>query len=398
MEHFYERNAKLLARAKSSIYRQLQDKIHWSDRLIGILGARGTGKTTLLIQHMQQLRPSRNEALYMSLDDMYFLAHSLFETAETFIQRGGKYLFLDEVHKYPEWSRHLKNLYDVYPELHVVFTGSSVLDMQRQDADLSRRAVMYNMHGLSFREYLLLKHKLSLPLLDLKSLLSNPQKSFNLFPDDFRPYAYLPDYLKTGYYPFFTEGESSYPMKLQQVVRLVLESDLAELPGFDVRNARKMMQLLYIIASNVPFKPNVTKLSAQTGIARNIVNNYLQYLEQARLLTLMYPAGISTAILSKPEKVFLDNSNLMYAIAEEGVNRGSLRETFVLSQLKPVASSIDLSSSGDFLLNEKYTLEVGGKNKTNAQIRNQKNAFRVLDDVSAPYDNVIPIWMFGFLY
>jgi len=178
----------------------------------------------------------------------------------------------------------------------------------------------------------------------------------------------------------------------------VLESDLAELPGFDVRNARKMMQLLYIIASNVPFKPNVTKLSAQTGIARNIVNNYLQYLEQARLLTLMYPGGISTAILSKPEKVFLDNSNLMYAIAEEGVNRGSLRETFVLSQLKPVASSIDLSSSGDFLLNEKYTLEVGGKNKTNAQIRNQKNAFRVLDDVSAPYDNVIPIWMFGFLY
>jgi predicted AAA+ superfamily ATPase len=396
MEHFFDRSAWMVSRTRQSIERQIQQRIAWDDRLIGILGARGTGKTTLLIQRMREVQQGR-QAVYLSLDDIYFAGHALFDVVETFVNEGGNYLFLDEVHKYPGWSRHLKNIYDVFPDLRVVFTGSSVLDMQRQDADLSRRAVMYSMQGLSFREYLLLKHKLELPLLDIDDLIKNPAAAYARFSPDFRPFVYFEDYLKSGYYPFFKEGEQSYPIKLQQVVRLVLESDLAELPGFDVRNARKMMQLLYIIASNVPFKPNVTKLASQTGIARNIVNNYFQYMEQAELLKLMYPQGNSTALLPKPEKVYMENSNLMYAIAAEGVNRGSLRETFLLNQLKSLGD-VALSKEGDFLFRGKFTFEVGGKNKGNSQIKKVKNAYRVLDDVVVPHGNVIPLWMFGFLY
>lgn len=397
MEHFFEHSARLMSRVRTSIYRQVQDSIHWDDRLIGILGARGTGKSTLLIQQMRKLNLQRNEVVYMSLDDLYFAGNSLFQTIEAFIQQGGKYLFLDEVHKYPEWSRHIKNVYDMYPELYIVFTGSSVLDLRRQDADLSRRAVMYRMQGLSFREYLLLKHKMELPSVTLESLFLDAGAAYATFPEDFRPFVYFEDYLKTGYYPFFTEGEASYHRKLQQVIRLVLESDLAEMPGFDVRNARKMLQLLYILASNVPFKPNVTKLASQTGIARNIVNSYLQHLQEASLLTLMYHEGNSTAILAKPEKVYLENPNLSYAIVPDSVNRGSLRETFFVNQVK-MHAHLALSKQGDFIVDGKYTLEIGGKNKSNAQINHIPHAHRVLDNVVVPYGNVIPLWMFGFLY
>jgi predicted AAA+ superfamily ATPase len=397
MEHLFEHSARLMSRIRTSIYRQVQDSIHWDDRLIGILGARGTGKSTLLVQQMRKLNLPRNEAVYMSLDDLFFAGNSLFQTIETFIQQGGKYLFLDEVHKYPEWSRHIKNVYDMYPELHMVFTGSSILDLRRQDADLSRRAVMYRMQGFSFREYLLLKHKLELPAVSLQALFEDAGAVYSMLPGDFRPFMYFEDYLKAGYYPFFTEGEASYHRKLQQVIRLVLESDLAELPGFDVRNARKMLQLLYILASNVPFKPNVSKLSSQTGIARNIVNNYLQHLQEAGLLTLMHYEGNSTAMLAKPEKVLLENPNLSYAIVPDSVNLGSLRETFFVNQVK-MFGDLALSKQGDFILNGKYTLEVGGKNKSNVQISNTPHAFRVLDKVVVPYGNVIPLWMFGFLY
>lgn len=399
MEQLFQKSEVLTRIASSSLKRGIYEKIHWDSKLIGIKGARGTGKTTLLLQRLLSLKLPPQEALFLSLDDWYFTQHQLIDVAEEFIKKGGKYLFLDEVHKYPNWSIQIKNLYDYY-DVKIVFTGSSILDIAKLEGDLSRRAVMYTMQGLSFREYLNLEYQFSFEKINLEQLLANGSESFRpLFPADFKPYKYFSDYLKTGYFPLFREGKEVYFTKLQQVVRQIVEYDMAELKGFDVRNAKKMLQLLGLIAQQVPFKPNVQKLAEKMDMNRLTLQNYLVFLGEAKLIHLLYMEGNSTSTLQKPEKIFFENTNLAYALSGNSAPEiGSLRETFVLNQLL-FENEVMLSKHADFLLNQKWTLEIGGKNKKTKQIESIPDSLRILDDYDFTSNkSIIPIWLLGFLY
>ena len=397
METLLNKSQSLIRQVKIDFKRYLYGEIKWNNRLIGIKGARGTGKTTLLLQYLKELSLKPSEAAYFSLDDLYFTTNSLVETAEMFYRGGGKYLFLDEVHKYQGWSRHIKNLYDFYPDLKIFFTGSSIIDIAREEADLSRRALMYNLHGLSYREYLSMKGILEVNALSVEGLV-DPDKSWKtLFPAGFRPMQYFDDYLQHGYYPFFAEDQESLSSRLQQLIRAIVEYDMAELHDFDIRNARKMLQLFYVLASNVPYKPNISELAKKSGVHRNTVTNYLSFLEQARLIRQLYYSGISIVALQKPEKIYLDNTNLAYALIDIKPNEGNLRETFFASQLA-AKHRISYTDTGDFVINGKWTFEIGGKNKSRKQIHGLENAYRVIDDVEFPATEALPLWLFGFLY
>ncbi|MFM9944271.1 MAG: ATP-binding protein [Bacteroidia bacterium] len=397
MVSLLEQSERLLAHTTLDFKRFLHTKIKWDNRLIGIKGARGTGKTTLLLQWLKEQKVSSDKAAYFSLDDLYFTQHTLKETVEHFYKQGGKILVLDEVHKYKNWSKEIKNSYDFYPDLKIVFTGSSIIDISKQEGDLSRRALMYELPGLSFREYLAMKQVINFPAIELIELFQDASKIKKQFPIDFRPLAHFNDYLIYGYYPFVLEDPASVHQRINQLIRTIVEVDMAELKDFDIRNARKLLQLIYVIAQQVPFKPNITSLAQKTGIHRNSLNSYLYYLEQAKIISLLYPAGRSTAILQKPEKIFLNNTSLIYALAENQAEKGSVRETFFLSQLI-ISNNVTLPKQGDFLVNNTYTFEIGGKGKGNKQIDTINNSYLVKDDIETPVLGTIPLWMFGFLY
>ncbi len=397
MNILLEQSDYLLSNTSMEFKRYLIHEIKWKNRLIGIKGQRGTGKTTLLLQWLKMQSLPSSQAVYFSMDDMYFTNNSLKETAVQFHKQGGKILVLDEVHKYKNWSAEIKNIYDQYADLKIVFTGSSIIDISRQQGDLSRRAVMYELPGLSFREFLLLKHHIVIPTLTLEKLLKDAGGYKLQLPGSFRPLAFFNEYLQTGYYPFMMEYSETVHRKINQLIRTIVEYDMAELKDFDIRNARKILQLLYVIAQQVPFKPNIVALAAKTNIHRNSLNNYLNYLEQAKLITLLQPAGKSTAILQKPEKIYLNNTNLLFALAEEQVETGNLRETFFLSQVQAIGK-ISIPKQGDFMIDNKYIFEIGGRNKTSKQISGIKNARVVKGELEYPAGNDIPLWMFGLLY
>jgi hypothetical protein len=387
----------LVSRVNTAFKRYLYNRINWENRLIGIKGARGTGKTTLILQRLNDMGKAAGEAAYFSLDDLYFASHSFMDTADTFYKEGGKYLFLDEVHKFQGWAQVIKNLYDFYPDLQIVFTGSSIIDMAREEADLSRRALMHELHGLSFREYLVYKNGQELPEVTLEQLLDHPLTIRKLFDPVMRPLQYFSEYLSSGYYPFFKEDPQGYHQRLQQLIHLIVEYDMAELRDFDIRNAKKMLQLLSILAQNVPFKPNLSKLAQKSNIHRNSITSYLNYLEQARLIQQLYPAGISTAILQKPEKVYLNNPNLASTLSVAQPDKGNLRETFFLNQLQ-VFHTVYYPGKGDFMIDGKWIFEIGGRNKDNSQIEALDRAFVVKDDIEFPVGSTLPLWLFGFLY
>lgn len=392
-----EQSENLLAQTFLNFKRFLFDKIRWNNRMIGIKGARGTGKTTLLLQWLKQQNLPADKAAYFSLDNLYFTQHSLKETVRDYHKQGGKILVLDEVHKYKNWSAEVKNIYDFFPDLKIIFTGSSIIDISRQQGDLSRRALIYELPGLSFREYLSMKNIINLPVITLDELLLDPGQIRKHVPKDFRPIQYFTEYLNTGYYPFALEDPGSVHQKINQLIRTIVEYDMAELKDFDIRNARKVLQLIYVIAQQVPFKPNLTSLAVKTSIHRNSLSNYLHYLEQAKIITLLYPAGHSTAVLQKPEKIFLNNTSLLFSLAEEQAEKGAVRETFFMSQLHPF-HKIHMPQKGDFIVNNKYTFEIGGKGKDHKQIQGVKNAWLVKDDIETPVAGTIPLWMFGLLY
>ncbi len=397
LQGLYERSEALVHRSSSDFTRYIYDKIDWSNRLMGIKGARGVGKTTLLLQRLSKMGRPPTEALYMSLDDLFFSTHSFVDVADLFYKKGGKYLFLDEVHKFPDWSRAIKNLYDFYPDLKIVFTGSSIIDISREEGDISRRALMYELQGLSYREYLVYISGRHYPVISLEELLDSTTSIRRIFEPYFRPLQKFESYLATGYYPFFKEDIEGYHQRIQQLIRLIIEYDMAELKDFDIRNARKILQLLSILAENVPFKPNITKLAEKSKIHRNSVVSYLHYLEQARLIHQLYPGGISVAVLQKPEKIYLNNTNLSFALSLSRPNQGNLRETFFLNQLL-VNHRVSYPKSGDFVVDGKFTFEIGGKDKNDKQIRETNNAFVVRDDLEYPVGSALPLWAFGFLY
>ena len=397
MNVLLEQSEYLLSNTTINFKRFLFNEIKWNNRLVGIKGARGTGKTTLSLQWLKQQDLPVTKAAYFSLDDLYFTNNSLKETVAQFYKLGGKILVLDEVHKYKNWSAEIKNIYDIYTGIKIIFTGSSIIDISRQQGDLSRRAIVYELPGLSYREFLSLKYNLRLPVFSLNEILKDASTLKKPLPISFRPLEYFSEYLQTGYYPFMMEDKETVHQKINQLIRTIVEYDMAELKDFDIRNAKKILQLMYVIAQQVPFKPNLVALAEKTSIHRNSLNNYLHYLEQAKLISLLQPAGKSVASLQKPEKIYLNNTNLLYALAEKQVDKGNLRETFFLSQLNAV-HKMAMPKMGDFIVDHKYTFEVGGKDKSKKQIEGIKNAWVVKDDLEFPVGNDLPLWMFGCLY
>lgn len=397
MERLRQISEEKLHKVTLQFFRYLIEEIDWKNRLIGISGARGTGKTTLLLQVMKTRLPADSVAMYASLDDIHFAKNPLVYFAEEFYRKGGNCLFLDEVHKYPNWSQELKNIYDNLPELKVVFTSSSALDIHKGKYDLSRRAVVYNLPGLSFREFLDLKYRISFCRIDLDQIISGSRELAHRVIERIKPLKFFSEYLKTGYYPFFTEGETDYNYRLINILNLILENDLPAIFHIDFYSVLKIKKMLAVMSQIVPYKPNIQKLAEQSGTSRDSLLKFLYYLEKAEVVKWLTKDTFRINFLNKPDKLYLNNTNLMFALANEKPDSGSLRETFFLNQAM-VKHGITYPETGDFLVDGKFLFEVGGQNKSYRQIQGIENAFIAADDIEYPVGNKIPLWLFGFLY
>lgn len=389
MERLYAIFRQLVRHIDLAFVRYKYADIHWDNRMLGLVGPRGVGKTTLLLQHARQALPT-DGTLYASADNLYFSDHTLVDLADALSKQGGRYLLLDEIHKYENWSRELKQIYDSYPDLHIYFTGSSVLDIYRGMADLSRRAPIYEMQGLSFREYLRLFHGITAPTLTLDDILHHRTD----IPGTDHPLPLFNDYLNRGYYPFGREEDFS--IKLEQVVTQTMETDIPLYAGMNVATGRKLKQLLMIVAESVPFKPSMARLAEATNISRNNVPDYLLYMERAGMIGQLRTATGGIRGLGKVEKIYLDNPNLIAILGRNGGNRGNVRETFFYNQTR-VRYDVTSSPVADFLING-HTFEVGGRGKSQRQLQGNPKGYIVKDDIETGYANVLPLWAFGLTY
>lgn len=397
MERLWQISAGRINNSPEKFSRFLLSKIDWHNRLIGISGARGAGKTTLLLQYARQHSDGNNKVLYISLDDIYFAEQPLVYFAEEFHRKGGTLLLIDEVHKYPNWSRELKNIYDNLDGLQVVFTSSSALDIHKGSFDLSRRALVYNLPGLSFREFNELKYGIQLPVFSLDEILKEHQKIIPEILSKIKPLAIFDEYLKYGYYPFFIESGQNYPERLISIINTVLESDLPSIFHIDYYSVIKIKKMLAVLSRIVPYKPNIEELTRQAGTTRDTLLKFLYYLEKAEIVNWLTKDTFGINYLNKPDKLFLNNTNLMYALNSENPGKGTMRETFLFNQLK-VGHFVSYPDKGDFMVDNKYLLEAGGANKKRKQIEGIADAYLIADDIEYGYLNKIPLWLFGFLY
>ena len=398
MEKLIEIFRKKIVSTDMSFVRSLESQINWDARLVCIRGSRGTGKTTLILQHIKKtFSESLDKVLYVSLDNLYFSDNSLLDFVDSFVKRGGTYLFLDEVHKYPDWSRVIKNIYDDYPELHVAFTGSSLLEILNARSDLSRRGLVYNLQGLSFREYLNLIAKTDFPILSLEEILQNNENLSAQIVSKIKPFEYFDDYLKHGYYPYFLEGIDDYYTRLNETVNLILEIELPFLRKVDVAYIVKIKKLLAVIGKSAPFIPNVTELASSIQIARQTLLQYFEYLEESKLIYQVFKQTRGLGTLEKPDKIFLENTNLMFMFDDAHTDIGNVRETFVFNQLSH-NHEVLFSEQSDFFVDQKYTFEVGGKNKKRKQIKDVSDSYILADNIEYGTERRIPIWLLGFLY
>lgn len=381
--HYYLENTDV------SFIRYLHDTIEWDSRLISILGSRGVGKTTLLLQHIKQY-DNIDEVLYVSADDLYFSNHKIYDLALELVRNGKKKLYIDEIHKYKNWSQEIKNIYDQMPNLQIVYTGSSILDLEKGGADLSRRKLEYYLAGLSFREYLNIVKGWNLPVYEFDDVLNNKVK----FPENELPLKLFKEYLQNGYYPFCVE--KGYFLRLNSVVNQIIENDIPLFAGMNVGTARKLRTLLSIIADSVPFKPNYTNIAKALDVSRNSVVDFFFYLEKAGLINQLRAETGGIKLLGKVDKVYLNNTNIAYALTENIPDIGNIRETFFFSTMR-VTTNVVSSSVSDFIIG-KYTFEVGGKNKKKKQITDVPDSFVVKDDIEYGYGNVLPLWTFGMMY
>ena len=369
--------------------RYLYAEIDWSLRMFGIVGPRGVGKSTLVKQHIL-FEKERQKALYISADHNYFAQHTLAEVASSWIKEGGTHLYIDEIHKYENWSTELKNIYDGHPSLYVVFTGSSVLDLLKGQADLSRRAVMYTLQGLSFREYLEMFHDIKMPKYSLEEVIANKVVDTILA----HPLPLFRQYLQDGYYPFSKEG--AFRSRLDQIITQTLESDIPQYASLSVSTGRKLRRLMSIVAQSVPFKPDYSSIANAIGVSRNVVPDYFLYMERAGMIGQLRDETGGLRSLGKVEKIYLDNTNIMYVLGADSANTGNLRETFFYNQTR-VVSDVISSKASDFVIGE-HTFEVGGKKKGLKQIEDIPNAYLVKDDIEYGHGISIPLWTFGLLY
>lgn len=380
---------KLLRELHSDFLRYIYFKIDWNSRMIGLTGPRGVGKTTLILQHIKKdLNP--DEAIYVTAEDFYFADNKLLDLADELVKKGIKYLFIDEIHKYKDWSKELKLIYDYHPELKVRFTGSSVLDINKGASDLSRRAVMYRMQGLSFREYLQLFHHIPATIYTLNEIITHQVEVSGLE----HPLPFFEDYLKKGYYPF--SMEDGYDIRLRQIINQTLESDIPQYADMNVSTGRKLKQLLAIISKSVPFKPNFSSIAIMLGASRNNIADYCLYIEEAGLISQLRDNTGGIRGLGKVDKIFLDNTNLIYNLVQDIPNIGNIRETYFFNQMR-VKYDVITSDISDFQIDE-MTFEVGGKNKGQKQLQGVEKGFVVKDGIEFGYANIVPLWQFGMSY
>ncbi|WP_439473752.1 ATP-binding protein [Algoriphagus formosus] len=389
MEQLLQYSQQLINQVDTAFTRYVYDRINWKNRLVGLVGFRGVGKTTLILQHIKK-NLDLKETLYVTAEDFYFAKNRLIDLANDFVKAGGKYLFIDEIHKYPDWSKEIKLIYDYHQKLNVVFTGSSILDIKRGSSDLSRRAAMYSMQGLSFREYLMLKHQIQVPIYSINQIINHQVD----IPQISHPLPFFKEYLKYGYYPFAKDED--FELKLQQVVNQTLEVDIPTYSQMNISTGRKLKQLLAIVAESVPFKPNMSKIAEMLNISRNNIADYLLYMEEAGMTLQLRSQTGGIRALGKIEKVYLDNTNLVFALAKENQNTGNLRETFFLNQTR-LNHQVTSSAASDFKIGD-LEFELGGKNKGEKQLKNVEKGYLVKDDIEIGFLNTIPLWHFGLMY
>lgn len=378
-----------LKQTTSAFHRYMYDKISWTSRMFGLVGPRGVGKSTIVLQYIKENRAFR-KMFYLSADHLYFSTQTLFDTVEQFVKEGGEQIFIDEIHKYANWSRELKQIYDSFPELKVGFTGSSVLDIYKGQADLSRRAPIFLMQGLSFREYLRLFHQTEVPVYSLDEILSQQARIDSIS----HPLPLFKEYLQKGYYPF--SGESDFEIRLRQVLNQTMEVDIPQYANMNASTGRKLKILLSVIAKSVPFKPVMDALATVVGVSRNVLPDYLLYMEQAGMIGQLRDDTGGIRGVGKVEKVYLDNPSLAYLLGGNSADVGNIRETFFYNQMR-VTTDVISSRISDFEI-DGTTFELGGRKKGKKQISEAKEGYVVKDDIEYGSGNVIPLWAFGLTY
>jgi uncharacterized protein len=396
MEPLLNFQTGLLKGVNNQFRRYLHAQINWNQRMIAIKGPRGAGKTTLLLQYLKFDLKQPDDALYITADHTWFYNHSLLETAGDWYKSGGRLLIIDEVHKYTNWSRELKNIYDGYPDMKIVFSASSALDIYRGEADLSRRVIHYSLAGLSFREFIFFTTKQEFKAINFSELIKKHRSIAAKVVESLHPLPLFKKYVQYGYLPITAEGEKEYPIKLNQVINAVVESDLSFIASYGPGTAGKVKKLLAVIAESVPFKPNISALAQKLDISRDSLYLYLTQLTQAKLINTLQARGKGISTLQKPEKIYLENTNLSFALSTSP-DMGNIRETFIFNQLQNAGLHSTAPKEGDFFT-EGYHIEVGGRNKTASQVKTNEKYIVASDEIEIGIGTKIPLWLFGFLY
>ena len=398
METLFRKHRILISQVNMTIVRQIMSTIDWEKQLVSIRGSRGVGKTTLMRQYIKQTYGvNAGEALYLVMDSMYFTTHTLMEVAERFHLMGGKHLFLDEVHKYPTWSKELKEIIDLWPDMKITFTGSSLLQILNADADLSRRVLSYDMAGLSFREYLRFYKGLELPSYSLEKILADADTICSRVCKVCRPQPLFEEYLRVGYYPFYDGDDEEYYSRIENVVSFIIDQEMTQFCGVEPAYTRKLKAMLLFLANNVPYDVSIAKLSSYLEINKTTVLSYLSSMQKAELLNLLYTDNKSVTKMQKPDKVYIHNPNMLYALSSEE-KIGTIRECFVVNQLSTKHTVEYGKAQGDFKVDGKITIEVGGKDKSFEQIADIPNSYILADSMEFPIGKKLPLWLVGLLY
>ena len=398
MDTLFKKHRILISQTNTDIVREIMKSVNWEKQLVSIRGSRGVGKTTLMRQYIKQkYGVNAGEALYCVMDSMYFTSHTLMEVAERFHLMGGKHLFLDEVHKYPTWSKELKEIIDLWPDMKITFTGSSLLQILNADADLSRRVLSYDMAGLSFREYLRFYKNIELPVHTLKEVLEDADAVCDEVCKACHPQPLFEEYMRAGYYPFYDGDEQEYYSRIENVVSFIIDQEMTQLCGVDPAYTRKLKAMMMFLANNVPYDVNIAKLASYLELNKNTVLSYLASMQKAELLHLLYADNKSVTKMQKPDKIYVHNPNMLCALSSK-LNVGTQRECFVVNQLS-VGHTVEYGKTqGDFLIDGKITVEVGGQDKSFDQIADIPNSYILADSMEFPVGKKLPLWVVGLLY